>query len=182
MKSFRSKLAMCALVVGSFVGVADAGQVIVFEALDHWNQRISANFAVNRELGRAWIDVQVHLNDSVADEGQDLEVISKAVEGLYYDSARKQVLYRTATETIVCAEDATFLWGIYLKSTGKCLLTPRTEHRKVDDGFEIRDRTVAKIVFEAHTSTTSQQAAASKTMFRETGVWQMKPRCQLPPP
>jgi hypothetical protein len=32
MKSFGNKSARCALVVGSFLGVADAGQIIGFEA------------------------------------------------------------------------------------------------------------------------------------------------------
>ncbi len=90
------------------------------------------------------------------------EVISKQVEGLYYDSARKQVLYRTGNETVVCAEDATFLWSTSLKSTGQCLLTPRTEQRKIDDGFSIRERSVAKVVFEALSSPASQHAAVVK--------------------
>ena len=147
---------MCALAVVSFVGVADAAQVNVFEApLNNWSQQVSANFAVNRELGRAWIDVQLQTS-TPGDEGpSEPEVISKAVEGLYYDSARKQILYRNAGETIVCAQDATFLWRTYLKSTGECLLTPRTEHRKMDDGFKISDRTVAKVIFEAQTSSAS---------------------------
>jgi len=154
---------MCALVVVSSVGVADAAQVIVFEApINNWNQEVSADFAAYRELGRAWIDVQVESNNSIGDEGPDREVISKAVEGLYYDSARKQVLYRTATENVVCAEDATFLWSTYLKKTGQCLVVPRTEQRKMDDGFNIRERTVAKVVFEAQTSSASEHAAASK--------------------
>jgi hypothetical protein len=171
MKSFTNKLMMCALVVVSFVGVADAAQVIVFEApLNNWNQEVSADFAVNRELGRAWIDVQVESNNSIGDEPVEREVTSKAVEGLYYDSDRKQVLYRTATETVVCAQDATFLWRTYLKKTGQCLVVPRTEQRKMDDGFNIRERILTKVVFEAQTSSASRHAAASKEQTGETTV------------
>src|SRR5262249_36745098 len=78
--------------------------------------------------------------------------------GLYYDSARKQVLYRTASEPIVCAEDATFLWTTHLKSTGQCLLKPRTEQRKVDDGFNVREQAVAQVFLEV------QHASASEGM------------------
>ncbi len=171
MKLVTNKLLMCALVVVPFVGVADAAQVVVFEAsLDDRNQKVSADFAANRELGRAWIDVQVESTNPVGDEPSEPEVTSKAVEGLYYDSARKQVLYRTATETVVCAEDATFLWSTYLKKTGQCLMIPRTEQRKMDDGFNIRERTVAKVVFETQTSSASQHAAAPKEPTRETTV------------
>jgi hypothetical protein len=171
MKVFTNKLAICVVVVASFVGVADAAQVIAFEApLDDWNQGISANFAANRELGRAWIDVRIDPTNPIGEELSAPVVIPKAVEGLYYDPARKQVLYRTATETVVCAEDATFLWSTYLKNTGQCLLSSRTEQRKMDDGFKIRERTVATVVFEARTSSASQHAAAFKEPTRDTTV------------
>jgi hypothetical protein len=82
----------------------------------------------------------------------------KTVEGLYNDSARRQVLYRPASEPIVCAEDATILWTTYLKSTGKCLLNARTEQRKVDDGFNVREQTLAGVIFDAQASTAGQHA------------------------
>jgi len=153
MKLLTNKLALSALVVA---------QVIAFEApLDNWNQGVSAHFAANRELGRAWIDVQMEPTNPLGEELSAPEVIPKMVEGLYYDSARKQVLYRTAAETVVCAEDATFLWSIYLKNTGQCQLTASTEQRNMDDGFKIRERTVAKVVFEAQPYSAAQHAAAS---------------------
>ena len=165
MKSLRNEIAMCALAVVSFVGVADAA-IIVFEApLDNWNQEVSADFAANRELGRAWIDVQVESN-ALGEEPPDREVISKKVDGLYYDPARKQVLYRTATETIVCAEDASFLWRTYLKSTGQCVLMPRSEQRKIDDGFRIREQTVATVVLDVQGASAQQQAASARTNRR----------------
>jgi hypothetical protein len=149
MKLFRNKAMVCALVVGSFGGVANAEQLILFEApLESSKREVSANFAVNRELGRAWVDVEVQSMNQ-GEEPTNPEVISRTVEGLYYDPARKQVLYRTAAESIVCAEDARFLWNTYLKATGQCLLTPSYEQRKVDDGFRIHERTVAKVVFES---------------------------------
>jgi len=151
MKSLQNKLKMCALVTVSFAGVANAAQVIVFEGpLDTPSrQRISANFAVNRELGRAWVDVAIQSADFIGEALPTVDVVMRRVDGLHYDSARKQALYQTGGETIVCAEDARFLWSTDLKSTGQCLLTPRTEQHKVDDGFKIREQTVAKVVFEA---------------------------------
>jgi hypothetical protein len=173
MKLLTNKLALSALVVVSFVRVAQAAQVIAFEApLNDWNRGVSANFAANRELGRAWIDVQMESTNPLGEELSAPEVISKTVEGLYYDSARKQVLYRTGTETVVCAEDATFLWSTYLKNTGQCLLSSRTEQRKVDDGFKIGERTLAKVVFEAQPSSAPQHAAAFTVLTRETTVGQ----------
>ena len=173
MKLLTNKLALSALVVVSLVRVAQAAQVIAFDApLNDWNRGVSANFSVNRELGRAWIDVQMESTNPLGEELSAPEVISKTVEGLYYDSARKQVLYRTGAETVVCAEDATFLWSSYLKNTGQCLLISRTEQRKVDDGFSIRERTMSKVVFEAQASSAPRHAAAFKALTRETTVGQ----------
>ena len=146
-----------ALVVG-LVGVAHADQVIVYEApVDSYHQ-ISASFAVNRELGRAWVDVAVQSRVS-GSEAQFDPPIPRQVEGLYYDSAQKQVLYRTAAGPIVCAEDARVLWETYLKSTGNCRLTPSTEQRNVDNGFDVHEQKVAKVVLDAPTATAGLQAA-----------------------
>lgn len=149
MKSFRNKFTIAALVIGSYLGVARAAPIIVFEGpLNAQHQEVSADFAVNRELGRAWIDVKV-TTDPIGEGPRGEIVIMKMLEGLYYDSGRKQLLYRTASEPIVCAEDANLLWTTYLKSTGQCLLKPRTEERKADNGFEVRQQTVAQVVFDA---------------------------------
>ena len=149
MKLLRNKLAVSTFVIASFAGAANAAQIVVFERpLEPWDQGISAGFAVNRELGRAWIDVQLDPTN-IGEEPPAPVVISKRIEGLYYDSARKQVLYRTATGPVVCAEDAKFLWSTYLKSTGQCSLTSASERRKVDDGFNVSEQTVGKVVLEA---------------------------------
>ena len=172
MKSLRNKLMMCALVIVSLAGGANAAQRIVFEApLENASQQVSANFAVNRELGRAWVDVQVE-SPYQGEEPQVAEVISRAVEGLYYDPARKQVLYRKGTENIVCAEDGKFLWTTYLKNTGQCLLTPRSEKRQVDDGFNIHNRTVATVAFEAKGGVSEDNALAEQLQGAEISLEQ----------
>jgi len=150
------------LALGCSVAVAEPAQIIVFEPdLELRGEEISANFSVNRELGRAWIDVQIESMTPIDDEPLR-RVISRPIDGLSYDSARKQVLYRVGGETIVCAEDATILWRTYLKSTGQCPLRTVSERRKVDDGFSIRDRIMAKVVFEAQPTMASEHAAAMR--------------------
>jgi hypothetical protein len=113
------------------------------------NEDISAHFDVNRDLGRAWVEV---------DLTQDLpgsyivthepEVFPRAVDGLYYDQASKQVIYRNGTNRVVCAEDSTVLWGKSLKETGQCPLSVTSETRHVDDGFNGHEETVGKVVLE----------------------------------
>src|SRR5215813_15670764 len=157
MKSLRSKLVGALVGVAGFIGVANAEQVIVYEAVGGSSQLVSASFAVNRELGRAWVNVQ--LQSGPSSEPAFDPPIEKQVYGLYYDSARKQVLYRTATGPIVCAEDATALWATYLKSTGNCRLIQSTERVSVDDGFDVHEKMVAKVVLDAQSDTARVQAA-----------------------
>jgi len=162
MKSLRNIQTMGAMLVGSLVGVAHAAEVIVYDVpINDRTQEVSAEFAVNRELGRAWIDVTLTTN-SIGEEPPDERVIEKKVDGLYYDPARKQVLFRTSSsEPIVCAEDASFLWRTYLKTTGQCQLSSHTEERKVDNGFDVREQTVAEVTFNPQTSPAPQHTAVT---------------------
>jgi len=158
MKSLRSKLVGAFLGVGAVIGAANAEQVIVYEApLDSSSQAISADFAVNRKLGRAWVDVQVQ-PVPIGSEPQFVLPIERHVDGLYYDSARKQVLYGTATGPIVCAEAG----PTYLKSTGNCRLIPSAEQRIIDDGFGVHEQTIARVVLDAQASGVPERAAAQR--------------------
>jgi hypothetical protein len=162
MTSVQSKLVGALVGIGAFIGVANAEQVIVYEApVSDSSQAISADFAVNRKLGRAWVDVQVQPLQT-GSEPQFVLPIEKRVDGLYYDSDRKQVLYRTATGPIVCAEDATTLGETYLKSTGNCRLIQSTEQRSVDDGLAVQEQTVARVVLDFQGTAADQQAAAPR--------------------
>jgi hypothetical protein len=160
MKSLRSKLVGALVGIGAFIGVANAEQVVVYEA-PLGGSTVSAGFAVNRDLGRAWVDVQVQSGPG-GSEPQFNPPIERRVDGLYYDSARKQVLYRTASGPIVCAEDATALWATYLKSTGNCRLIPGSEQRTIDDGIEVREQTVSRVVFDVQTTDPRLHAAAAR--------------------
>jgi hypothetical protein len=110
----------------------------------------AAHFNVDRELGRAWIEVVI-IGDYTVDE--EPEVVRRPLDGLYYDPARKQVIYRNGAKKIVCAEDSSFLGDTSLKETGQCQLRLSSEKRKVDDGFNVDEETVGKVVFVAGAST-----------------------------
>ena len=119
----------------------------VFEQRLNDEEVDAAHFDVNRNLGRAWIDVDIRA-DYTTDEQP--EVVQRSLRGLYYDSARKEVIYRSGAKDIVCADDDTnFLGMTSLKETGQCDLQLSSEKRSVDDGFEVRDETVGKVVFQA---------------------------------
>ncbi|HXQ77867.1 MAG TPA: hypothetical protein VN797_06655 [Gemmatimonadaceae bacterium] len=169
MKSVIGKLVMGMLVTFSFVRLANAAQVIVFEkSLDRPARQLSADFAVNREFGRAWIDVQIQGNDDfIGDVVPEPDVVMVRVEGLSYDSTLKQVLYRTGNETVVCAEDVFFLWFTHLRSTGNCRLKASTERRKVDDEFTVSDQSVGRIVLDVQSSSGARQATVFDDAARQ---------------
>ena len=152
----RSIFKLLGAVVVAIVGAAHADQVIVYEAPLGSDEPISASFGVNPDLGRAWVDVVVRPGYSGSEPVFALPLQSR-VDGLYYDSARKQVLYRTATGPIVCAED---VGQSSLNATGDCKLVLSTEQRSVDDGFDVREQTVAKLILDAQTATARAQAQA----------------------
>lgn len=142
-----------ALAVGALylpVALAAKGEIskTIFER-ELQNEDLTAHFDVNRDLGRAWIEVDVteDLPGSYA-EAQEPEVFSRAVDGLYYDQASKQVIYRNGTAQVVCAKDSTFLWGKSLEETGQCPLHVTSEKRQVDDGFNVHQETIGKVVLE----------------------------------
>jgi len=116
------------------------------------NQTVeAAYFGVDRDLGRAWIDVELASTDnSETDRGPEwsppeVNVIQRRLEGLHYDPARKQVLYGNGPSAVVCAEDVI---GSALKTTGQCDLKVSSETRRVDDGFTPQEETVSKVVFQ----------------------------------
>ncbi len=138
--------AVVALCLTPVLAAAATASQTVFEKPLH-NESLAAHFDINRQLGRAWIDVELISN--TPSEIPDSHVVPEALSGLYYDPVRRQVIYQTGTSGIVCAEDSSFLGTTSLKETGQCQLRVSDETRRVDDGFNGREETVGSVVFEA---------------------------------
>ena len=126
---------------------AAAGAVseTVFEKpLNH--ETLTAHFDVDRQLGRAWIDVMIEPSDYPSREPI---VVRRKIDGLSYDSTSKAVIYQNGKQKVVCAKDSSFLGMTSLNVTGQCILRTSSETRRVDDGFTPKDESVGKVVFEA---------------------------------
>src|SRR5260370_20935227 len=108
----------CLLAVISVSGLARATPIVVWEAPVAASGSVATKVELDRKLGRAWGDIE--LKDSRFDESSAVSTVMKKVDGLYYDSESKQVLYRLGDRPIVCAEDSTFLFIAVMKTTGKC--------------------------------------------------------------
>lgn len=152
MSSIRNAAISFLFLMSAHAQLARAQSTLLVEAPMDNATEINTKFEVNRELGRAWI--QIDFLD-LANEGPMLsKTIRKAVEGLSYDPSSKSVVHRIGDKTIVCAEDAHFLWMKYLKPTGNCSIRVVTEERVVDDGFHTSKERVATVslVPEPHSS------------------------------
>ncbi len=135
-------------------GAAGAVSETVLERpLNH--ETLTAHFDVNRELGRAWVDVMIEPSDYPSREPI---VVRRMIDGLSYDGTRKAVIYQKGKQNIVCAKDSSFLGMTSLNITGQCMLLTSSGTRRVDDGFTAKDEEVGKVVFEVrNTKETASQ-------------------------
>ncbi len=122
------------------------------------DQYVSAYFGVNRNLGRAWVEVAV---TPFVDTPQRDVIARKMIKGLYYDAERKAVIYQREGKETVCAEDWHFLLSTSLKTTGNCELKVSAKARKVDDGFTVENEPITKVTLVAHNLTPAKTAKAS---------------------
>jgi hypothetical protein len=143
----RIAFAFGALFLSAAFAAPATAATTVFEKPLQGEDLSAAHFDVNRQLGRAWIDVE--LTRTTVAEAPESEVIPQGLDGLYYDQTRKQVIYRNGSGEVVCAEDWHFLGTTSLKDTGQCRLSLSSEKRTVDDGFSGREEKVGRVVFDA---------------------------------
>src|SRR5262245_25218900 len=127
---------------------AKAAPIVVFEkAKQSETASIVAEFDVNRELGRAWIRVQIF--DAGTSEAPSLpEVTFAPISGLYFDTATNRILYDDGSHAVVCADEKSLLFLKYLKPTGNCAVRIYSQSQTIDDGFELSTQTVERVVFE----------------------------------
>ncbi len=124
------------------------------------DQYVSAYFGVNRNLGRAWVEVAVA---PYVDTPQRDVIARKMIKGLYYDAERKAVIYQKGGKETVCATDWHFLLSTSLKTTGNCDLKVTTKAKNVDDGFTVDKEPLTKVTLVAH------NLAPAKTAKSEMG-------------
>lgn len=96
-------------------------------------------FRVNKELGRAWMEVTI--SDYKFDELHYSDVRVK-IPGLSYNAEINGVVYNKNGEEIVCGTFYNARWtidrGMSFKATGRCNVSTNNYSKKVDDGFEIK--------------------------------------------
>ena len=148
---FGAALGLAALNLPAATAAGPVMTKTIFEKPIQYDEDISAYFNADRDLGRAWIEVA--LTPQVeGDEPPESQIVKEAVKGLYYDRDTKQVIYQRGRTRAICAQDSTFLWSTALKETGACPLRASSQTRKVDDGFDLENVLIGKVVLEVPSS------------------------------
>lgn len=129
MKSF-----LAALVLVS--GFSQAAEIKVYEAATTpWTKFIKGNFAVNKQMGRAWVEVELSERGRGPRDSRDIPSYARAkVEGLYFDAETSKIMLEHEGQLIECGYRTGR--GIFkrIKETG-CKFEARRERRLFDDGF-----------------------------------------------
>lgn len=96
----------------------------------------SKKFAINPELGRAWVEVDLYYAMS-----ETSDYYRVAVPGLSYDRERFEVVFDAEGRRVVCATVEQRGWWIFshdrIEATGDCELSHRYVKVPVDNGFAI---------------------------------------------
>jgi hypothetical protein len=120
--------------------IASAAELRIFEDHPHPSiQRKTTAFAINAELGRAWVEVTF---DAASPEDRP-EVVRVRVPGLRYDAATKAIVFQDEDRIVECARVELRGRGAFarhaISPTGRCELTHRYVRVPIDDGFAIED-------------------------------------------
>lgn len=95
----------------------------------------SKTFAINRDLGRAWVEIDLYYNTS---ETTDTRRV--VVPGLSFDPAASAVVFKAQGKTVECAKVEERGWifkHTRIEPTGNCELTHKYVEVPVDNGFTI---------------------------------------------
>lgn len=98
----------------------------------------SKKFAINHDLGRAWVEIDLHYSHSESSETHRV-----VVPGLSFDPSSSAVVFKAEDKTIECAtvkERGRWLFKhTVIEPTGRCELTHKYVKVPVDNGFAIEE-------------------------------------------
>ena len=122
-----------------------AAEVKIYEAPTWMGDSASATFAVNEELGRAWVEIHISDNYDVEDMGTTERV---KVPGLSYDNSAKAILLDIDGQLVECAQLKKRGISVFrhnlIKESG-CHFTSKVVKKMVDDGFEIKKKNYLQV-------------------------------------
>lgn len=131
----KKLIAIFALVLST---LAAAESTLIFETKNYSNYDVTPTFDVNKNLGRAWVNIL--LAEFRGDSSTYSDELVK-IEGLTYDAATKSIVLNRNGETIVCGTFYNQRWvidfGGTIRSTKRCTFKVKKVTVETDEGFEI---------------------------------------------
>lgn len=125
--------------------VVHAGEIKIksISGYELWGSAsVSQAFAVNPELGRAWVEVTVTANDP---DGGSSDIERIKVDGLTFDNQTQTINIDFEGKITTCAEIKTVGRSIFrskiIKMTPACKFEGRWRTVTYDDGFEMKKTT-----------------------------------------
>jgi hypothetical protein len=110
--------------------------------VSHAYVNAAAEFAVNREARRAWVEVAVDNGGDGDREAWDQQTLRAKLEGLSYDARTGEIAYAANGSRVVCARVARskflFISWTSIRKLAACNLLSRFESVVEDDGFELQ--------------------------------------------
>lgn len=111
-----------------------AASIPVYETTGY--DRLTGDYGINEEMGRAWVEVAIHSSMGSDDSGPSYDRVK--VPGLSIVAG--SVVLDVEGQQVECAKirpTGIFRYRV-AKPTGNCKFTTKVETRIADDGFETR--------------------------------------------
>lgn len=129
---------------------AFAQKVVVYEENLSNDWYDNGSFAINRELGRAWVTI----NFTVAGPGDDVRTreARALVEGLRFDTTTNKVVWDIEGRQVECAtvvQRRVIVRYNAIYPTGNCVFSKGSRKVQVDDGYHVRTQTIFQSFLEA---------------------------------
>lgn len=127
--------------------IAYSAEYKVFEKeTSAFYKEIESHYAINTELGRAWIAITVGERLNGRRTEYPRSHYRQKVEGLYYDQNTKAIMLESDGELIECATvgRGRIFRNLVIKSTG-CRLESKVAYKTIDDGYNQYRRRVFQV-------------------------------------
>lgn len=133
------------LVLFLFVStLAHAVEIKVSEMpVDFFRPNAKATFEVNKEMGRAWVEVEM-FDRAHGDAGAGSSWTRVKVQGLVFDEAQSAITLTHEGQVFECASVTRRWYGTVIRPTG-CVLQTRKVKRTYDDGYNTYKREVFEV-------------------------------------
>lgn len=130
--------------------MAAAESTLIFETDNSWDYDVYPEFQINKQLGRAWVNVVLTKSWGDSTDSYDNRV---KVEGLAYNAETKEIVLEKDGQQIVCGNLYNRRWvldfGGTIRMTNRCKFTVKKFKKVIDNGFETHRVPVIHVFFDA---------------------------------